>query len=194
MSDAVSLPNGYEIRSMIWEEFAPLYNLNAKKIFENSQIFRFHQHLSETEKSKFNELGQTFKNAYELNLALFYKNEFVGWCSGDQHSAEAFYMRNSAILPEHRRKGLYSNMLDETIRILTEKGFQKIYSRHNATNNPVIIPKLKAGFVISAMEVSDMFGTLVHLSYFTNPLRRKMMIYRTGDLMPDEEIKKALDL
>lgn len=194
MSLATGLPEGYEIRSMTWAEFSPLYNQHAKGIFADSQIFRYHQFLSEDEKTKFAELGQNYKGAYELNLALFYKNKFAGWCSGDQHSAEAFYMRNSAILPEHRRKGLYTALLTETLRVLTEKGFQKIYSRHNATNNPVIIPKLKAGFVISTLEVSDMFGTLVHLTYLTNPLRRKMMIYRTGDMMPDAEIKSALGL
>ena len=194
MAGVQNLPQGYEIRVLSEADFTPLYNLHAEKVFEHSQIFRYHRFLSDDEKMKFRDLAQPYKGGFELNLALFYKNEFVGWCSGDQHSAEAFYMRNSAILPDHRRKGLYSKMLEETIRVLTEKGFQKIYSRHNATNNPVIIPKLKAGFVISAMEVSDMFGTLVHLTYLTNPLRRKMMIYRTGDLMPDEEIKKALDL
>ena len=194
MSSSTGLPEGYEIRSLSESEFTPLYNQHAETIFEDSQIFRFHRFLSEEEKLKFKDLAQVFKGGYELNLALFYKNEFVGWASGDQHTAEAFYMRNSAILPEHRRKGLYSALLTETLRVLTEKGFQKIYSRHNATNNPVIIPKLKAGFVISALEVSDMFGTLVHLTYLTNPLRRKMMIYRTGDLMPDAEIKTALGL
>ena len=58
------------------------------------------------------------------------------------------------------------------------------------TNNAVIIPKLKAGFVISGFEVSDRFGTLVQLSYYFNPLRRKMMDVRVGQRKPDEEIRK----
>lgn len=66
--------------------------------------------------------------------------------------------------------------------------------RHSATNNAVIIPKLKAGFVITSMEISDMFGVLVHLTYFPKVLRRKMITYRVGDMKPDEEIKKCLKI
>lgn len=103
-------------------------------------------------------------------------------------------MRNSAILPEHRRKGLYTQLLEETLRRVSADGFQKIYSRHSATNNDVIIPKLKAGFTISSLEVSDVFGVLVHLVYFPKKLRRKIMVYRVGDAKPDDEIKKCLGL
>jgi hypothetical protein len=103
-------------------------------------------------------------------------------------------MRNSAILPNHRRKGLYSALLREVVIKLEKKGFQVITSRHNAGNNDVIIPKLKAGFLITGIELSDAFGTLVNLSYFTNPLRRKVTLYRSGDQYPDEEVKKHLGL
>lgn len=44
---------------------------------------------------------------------------------------------------------------------IKELGFQVIYSRHVTTNSAIIIPKLKAGFVISAMELSDKFGVSV---------------------------------
>jgi hypothetical protein len=44
------------------------------------------------------------------------------------------------------------------------------------------------------MEVSDMFGTLIHLHYFPKELRRKMMDYRVGQIKPDEEIKKSLGI
>jgi hypothetical protein len=62
------------------------------------------------------------------------------------------------------------------------------------TNNDVIIPKLKAGFLITSFELSDTFGSLVHLTYYPSPLRRKVQVYRAGDLFPDEEIRKALGL
>jgi len=133
-------------------------------------------------------------NPYQLRLGLFYKNEFVGWSAAHQESSETYYMRNSAILPAHRRKGLYSALLKQTIATLTEKGFQRIYSRHSATNNNVIIPKLKVGFTISSLEVTDMFGVLVHLVYFPKDLRRKVMVYRVGDIKPDNEIRTCMKL
>lgn len=75
---------------------------------------------------------------------------------------------------------------------LKNDGFQVVVSRHNLTNNAVIIPKLKAGFVISGFEVDDRFGTLVKLSYFFNPLRRKLLDVRVGQSAPDDEVKKLL--
>lgn len=191
----VKLPSGYEIRELSAEEFEPLWTKHSEKIFsENCQIFRFFRFLSDEQKARFRELGQAFASPYALNLAVYHGNDFVGWSCGYQQSAETFYMQNSAILPEHRRRGLYNALLAITVKTVTKKGFQKIYSRHNATNNDVIIPKLKYGFTISSLEISDMFGALVHLVYFPHELRRKVMIYRTGDIKPDEELKKALDI
>lgn len=189
------LAEGYEIREMTHEEFSPLWDKHAEAIFDdNSQIFRVYDWLTDQEKEKAKALRGFMGTPFQLRLGLFFKNEFVGWCAGHQESTETYYMRNSAILPEHRKKGLYTALLNETLKVLETKGFQKIYSRHNSTNNGVIIPKLKAGFTITSLEVSDMFGVLVHLTYFPKELRRKMLIYRVGDIKPDDEIKKCLKI
>ena len=84
-------------------------------------------------------------------------------------------------------------MLFETLQRVKNLGFQELCSRHSVDNNAVIIPKLKAGFVITGVEISDMWGTLVNLSYYTNEKRRKVLSYRSG-AKPDSEIKKYLDL
>lgn len=190
-----SLPENYSIKKMSRKEFFPLWKEHASRIFDDhSQIFRVFESLTNQDKEKESELRQLMGEPFTLQLGLFYKNEFVGWSAGHQESSETFYMRNSAVLPEHRRKGLYTALLNKTVEVVTYKGFQKIYSRHSSTNNEVIIPKLKVGFMISSLEVSDVFGVLVHLSYFPKELRRKMMIYRVGDLKPDDEIKKWLKI
>lgn len=195
MKSEQTLPDGYEIRELNDDEFMSHWRENAPKIFDDeSQIFRVFEFLSDEEKAKNRELRESMGKPYLLSLGLFYKGEFAGWSAGHQESAETYYMRNSAVLPAHRRKGLYTALLNQTLQILVEKGFQKIYSRHNATNNAVIIPKLKAGFTITSLEVSDMFGVLVHLTYFPSPLRRKVMIYRVGDMKPDDEIRKCMKL
>ena len=72
-------------------------------------------------------------------------------------------------------------------------GFQEITSRHSVDNNSVIIPKLKVGFTISGMEISDMWGTLVNLTYYFNETRRKVLSYRTGEML-DPELRKYLGL
>jgi ribosomal protein S18 acetylase RimI-like enzyme len=189
------LPPGYEIREMTKEEFQPLWQKHSAPIFhEDGQIFSLWDALSDEEKAKGKQLGENMGKPWQLRLGLFHRDEFVGWACGDQKNFEEYYMRNSAVLPEHRRKGLYQALLQKTVDIVVEKGFQRIYSRHNATNNAVIIPKLKFGFVISSLEVSDIFGVLVHLAYYPKEIRRKMMDYRVGDCKPDAEIRRLLKL
>ncbi len=111
-----------------------------------------------------------------------------------QENATTFYMVNSAILKEHRGKGLYRLLVNQCIETLSSKGFQLIYSRHCATNNAVIIPKLKIGFVISKMEIDDRFGILIHLHFYTNSDRRKIMDYRSGQVRPDKTIRNLFKL
>ncbi len=194
-SASALLPAGYSIREIAREDFDFIWRDHAPRIFdENSQIFRLMSVFNDEEREKIKTLSARMGDPYQLRLGVYYGDEFAGWAIGDQHSSEAFYMRNSAILPEHRRKGLYSALLRHVVETVTEIGFQKIFSRHSATNNDVIIPKLKAGFVISSLEVSDVFGVLVHLVYYPKEIRRKMQVYRVGDMRPDAEIRGLLKL
>jgi len=187
-----NLGNGFEIREVEENEFWALWEKHSPTVFDESLDFFWREHISEKEKEHLKSLRKNMGTPATLRLGVFKGTEFVGWSFGDQQSADTYYMRNSGVLKKFRKQGLYTSLLTTTIEILKERGFQKIYSRHNATNNAVIIPKLKAGFIITAMEIDDMFGTLVHLSYYTNPLRRKMMDFRSGQLRPDEEMKRVL--
>ena len=153
-----------------------------------------HQLLSTAEMDAMKRLQKNMGNPFRINLGLFREDELVGWSYGWQEDRETYYMTNSAVLPEHRRKGLYTALLQETIQIAREEGFQILYSRHTATNNSVIIPKLKAGFVISSMEISDVFGTLILLRYYCNPKRRALMDFRSGEEPPTPEVLEMLNL
>lgn len=189
------LKDGYEIRSVPDTVFEELWKEPAKTFFEDStQLFRSRDFLTDEENNQFHLLRLRMQGAYRQNLGVFLEDEFVGWSWGFQESGETFYMCNSAIMPEHRRKGLYTELLKSMLEVVTKEGFQKIYSRHVATNNAVLIPKLKAGFQITNLEMSDVFGVLVHLTYFPNPMRRKMLAYRSGQLRPDSEIRRWLRL
>lgn len=105
-------------------------------------------------------LNQNLSQLIRFNLCIFKSDEFCDWFTGDQYNYETFYMRNSAILPDHRRKGLYTALMYEFLDRVEKIGFQIVLSRHTTTNNSIIIPKLKAGFVITSLEVFDRFGTL----------------------------------
>lgn len=187
--------NDYHIRSMTNEEFNPLFQKYTQLFFDDAtQVFRLRDSFSDQEREKAKKLSANMGQPFELQLGVFHRNDFVGWHYGRQDSAVQFYMQNSGILPEHRNKGLYTELLKQVLKVTTEMGFQGIWSRHNATNNAVIVPKLKQGFVITAMEVTDLFGTLIHLTYFPKEIRRRMTDYRVGQIKPDEEIKKYLGI
>lgn len=185
----------YLIRELSEEEFKPLLAEHRSEVFDGDHSYDFQNVLTDEEMSKIKELGKNLGVPYKLRIGVFdINNQFVGWSWGHQENSTTFYMVNSAILINHRRKGLYSLLLNKSIELLSNKGFQVIYSRHGVTNNAVIIPKLKAGFIISKMEIDDRFGVLVHLHYYTNHNRRKIMDYRAGQVRPDQNIREVFGI
>ncbi len=193
---AMKLPKDYSIREISWEEWRKLSKkLSLKIFFSDSLIFPILQSLSDAEKKRIDKLRK--RNSFEifrLALAIFYKKELAGWAVGYQKDSFTFYMMSSAVHPKHRRKGLYTLLLKRTLDRVKQEGFIEITSRHNSTNNEVIIPKLKAGFIIKSMELSEIFGTLIHLSYFPKKIHRDLMKFRSGDAKPKGKIKKLLKL
>jgi ribosomal protein S18 acetylase RimI-like enzyme len=185
----------YTVKQITNEEFAAHWEAHGKAIFdENSQIFRLGEALNEKEKEARTSLFKNMGTPVRINLAAFQGEKLAAWSWGYQTETLRFYMCNSATLPEHRRKGLYTKLMTSMKDRATEMGFQEIFSRHSATNNAVLIPKLKAGFVITSMEVSDLFGVLIHLSFYPNQIRRDMLDYRVGLTKPDMRIKKFLGI
>ncbi len=185
----------YEVRVLGPKEFDKLYQEHRVEVFQEDHSFPLWDVLSKEELDNVKRLGQNMGEPYKLCLAVFDKdNNFIGWSWGFQENSTTYYMCNSAVLPEYRRHGVYGAMLDKCLAILEAEGFQLVYSRHCATNNSVIIPKLKAGFIISKMEMDDKFGVLIHLHYYYNEKRKKIMDYRAGQLKPDEEIKEIFKI
>ncbi len=172
-----------------------MWQSHGERIFrDESPMYSPYEHLSELAKALVDRNGAAYKGVFRLRLGVFYGDTFVGWSTGNQENSDTYYMRNSAIFEEHRRKGLYSALLEESVRRILAAGFQRIMSRHNTDNNAVIIPKLKAGFLITGMEIDDKYGVLVNLSYYPHELRRKVIAYRTGRLHADAEVARVLKL
>ena len=118
----------------------------------------------------------------KIDVGLFYKEELIGWSYGWHGGVQAatYYMANSCVFPEFRRKGYYSKMLEKVLEIANELGFQVVISRHVAANNPVIIAKLKLGFKVTGMELSEIHGNLICLTYFNNKHREEAYEVRSG--------------
>lgn len=149
--------------------------------------------LSEEERAGHRALKKAFGFPNAIRLGAYAEEKLIGWTVGWQDGESSFYMANSAVLPEYRRQGVYRTLVNTLLDLLREKGFQLIRSRHVATNSPVIIAKLKQGFVINGMELHDAFGTLVQLSYYLNAGRRKLIDVRAGLSRPDAEIASLMN-
>ena len=183
------LISGYRYEVMDDDTFDPLFAEYRPLVFANTATFNPRAHYSEEELGRLDTLSRNLDERYHVHFAIYNGDTFVGWHTGRQADAGIFYMVNTGILQEHRGRGLYTALLPVVLEHLKHAGFQIVTSRHNMTNNAVIIPKLKAGFIISGFEVNDSFGTLVQLSYYFNPLRRKMMDVRVGQRKLDDETR-----
>lgn len=98
----------------------------------------------------------------------------VGFFDGHQDTRARYYMEYSAVAPGLRRRGIYRAYLDRLLELATECGFREVYSRHLASNNAVLVPKLARGFRIAAFEVSTAYGLLVELRYFLAEGQREL--------------------
>lgn len=166
---------------------------NKDLVFSENTFIQIEDLMSESEKEKLSKLNRLKDNKYKLRLYILKGNTRVGWFMGEQISRETFYMRNTGIFKEFRNKGIYTRFLSVLREIIREKGFQKITSSHIVTNNNVIVPKLKAGFMITGFEISDRFGLFVNLTYNFNEIRNKILRYRAGEIATDEQLRLLLN-
>ena len=88
-------------------------------------------------------------------------------------------MAKSAVLPGHRRKGVYSALVRRAIEEAAAGGAIVVRSRHVAANNAVLIAKMKLGFIITGSEFSEEYGFLVRMTYFVREERRKLFLGRS---------------
>jgi GNAT superfamily N-acetyltransferase len=99
----------------------------------------------------------------EHRLLFEHGGEVVGGYWGQQETFGRYYMTVSVFRPEWRGRGLYTALLPRIVACAADAGFREIYSRHRADNNAILVPKLRAGFVIAAFEVAPRWGLTVHL-------------------------------
>ncbi len=188
------LPLGFSIEHCDQNRFNSIVGKLSETMFEDKLSVWPREFLSNEEMVNLKILNEKYQSNLTMHSLLFNEGRLVGWSFGYQDTKESFLMANSAILPEFRGRSLYSFLLDEVIEYLTKKGIQRIRSNHNLTNNHIILPKLKRGFLITGLHVNEMAGTLVELTYYTNPIRKKIMDFRVGQVRPDNELKKIFKL
>lgn len=162
------------------EAFKSFLNDHFPTVFATHHRIFISDMLSEDEKAAVQHLRTQFGKPGELLAYVMHGTEIIGWLLGGQADQETFYMMNTGILPAHQGKGIYTALLPKFLAYLQSLGYQKVSSRHIATHNAVIVPKLKAGFLITGMELNEQYGWLVHLTYYFNEARRAALMQRAG--------------
>lgn len=176
------------------KEFSKIFRENIKSVYEGVVDFNVHQMLSELEVNKIKNLKNNLSASYKLYIKICKSEKIIGWLFGCQTDNESFTMMNSGILKEYRNKGIYSKVLKEVLDILSNEGFQKVESQHQTSNNSVIIPKLKAGFTITGLEIDEKVGMRVRLTYYFNKMRNDTLNFRIGSKKLNKEFEKYFSL
>lgn len=98
-----------------------------------------------------------------IRFGAYSGDQLVGWTYGFFQRVDRFWMANSGVLPNHRRLGLYSRLASAIVEYAKSHGAATVHSHHSVLNTPVIIAKLKLGFIIEGTSFSDHLGLQVQL-------------------------------
>ncbi|MDD0854318.1 GNAT family N-acetyltransferase [Halobacteriovorax sp. GB3] len=149
---------------------------------------------SEEEKERYRSIKPDFKDEAFLYFIVKRDDVVVARSFSNQISIDTIMMCMSYVKKDFRGRGLYKLMLQETIERAKDIGYRKIQSYHNTTNNDIIIPKLKAGFVFTGMKINAGYGTLAELTYFFNKDERDAVDFRTGYRRPSKKVSEVFNL
>ena len=119
-----------------------------------------------------------------MALGAFDGDRLAGYSQGWFEVGGGFYIGSSAVDPHYRRQGVYTRLLQAIEQAVRERGGITISSQHVATNNAVLIAKLKLGYVIAGTEYVDAMGLLVRLVLHLTVERAALFAARTGMLAP----------
>lgn len=130
------------------------------------------------------ELRQSLPAPERIRVGAFDGERLVGFSHGWFEVGARFYIGSSAVHPDYRRQGLYTRLLQAIEAAVRERGGITIGSQHVATNNAVLIAKLRLGYVIAGTEYVEHLGLLVRLLLHLAPQRAALFAARTGLLEP----------
>ena len=117
-----------------------------------------------------------------LRIGAFRGDSLIGWTLARPQGEGHIHMINSGVAPAHRNQGVYSKLVQLVIEHARSHGCVDIQSRHAASNNAVIVAKLKLGFFVSGFEYSEVYGPLVRLTFLLGELRRTLHRTRSSPI------------
>ena len=185
-----------EVTADVWEGF---FAEHQAVVFPEEASVSFEPIFSEAEKTKLAALKGNLDKSVQLYFLIFDNEIPIGWHYGFQKSELEYFMANTGILPDYQNRRIYSAFLKYLIERAVNEGFQFITSIHHADNNAVLIPKLKAGFIIQSfgfliqtMILESNYGPMIQLVYPAKPIYRKMFNSQIGAKAMSDEMGKLI--
>lgn len=155
----------------------PEFSSLQKLVFADVQ--QFSNELESVLRSEVTGTDLPTRGAFPIfRLGAYDGKELVGWTFGWLERNNVFYMANSGVVLTHRRRGIYTSLLNAVRAYALTQGVWRICSHHCVVNNPVIIAKLRAGFNVSGLSQSAQMGTLVELTLHLSNKREDMFRQR----------------
>jgi GNAT superfamily N-acetyltransferase len=118
---------------------------------------------SSEQSAAFRDLDAIVGDRLQHRLLFEVDGSTVGGYWGQQETFGRYYMTVTVFHPDWRGKGLYTALLARVTAAAADAGFREMYSRHRADNNAILVPKLRAGWLIAAFEVAPRWGLTIHL-------------------------------
>lgn len=193
------LVGSYTAAAVDAETWQAVFAVHQANVFPDEHSVSFEPLLSAVEKDQLTGLRQNLAGARHLYFLLYDGERPIGWHFGFQRSELEYFMANTGLLPAYQGRGIYSAFLQFLIGHVVGQGFQYLTSMHHCDNNAVLIPKLKAGFLLQAlgfliqpMLLETNYGSMVQLVYPAKPLYREAFSARLGARALGEEVRQRL--
>lgn len=170
----------YTLASISESAFQQLMKERSGLYFSASTALDVEAGLSDSERARIADRREQFTDLTSTYWAIEHGADVVGWMHLQQTDPDTLTMRNTAIDPAHRGCGIYTALLDVVINHARANGYQRITSTHHASNNAIIIPKLKAGFIITGLQINEKYGAMVALTYYVFEGRLRCAQERIG--------------
>jgi GNAT superfamily N-acetyltransferase len=185
------LAGGYRMEALAPDAYWELFEAEMRPHYPPEVFFDLDRLLAERDRQAVERLMDAFPPRVADPIAVRLDGELAAMFFGAAGIRGEYWMISTVVKPAHRRRGLYAAIVDRVIAYARDAGFVSVVSQHAPNNLPVMIAKLKAGFVIEALEIDARVGPSVRLRRYLHPAYDQAFAYRCGEASLDPALIHA---
>lgn len=156
--------NGWTVERSSFEECASFTSLHYDELFLGDQDSPFlWGDSTEARRRYYREAGDFF--------AFRDQNEIFGVFAGTLHDWSTYYLRHTLLLTEYQGHGFYQKFFNHIVGILDSKGVPRLEGEISPLNQKHLHIFMKAGFVVSGLNLTERWGSMLRLTRFLDSQR-----------------------